>query len=135
MAHFAELDHDNIVQRVLVVSNGDLIDFNGNESEEMGIAYLETLLPGSGPWVQTSYNSNFRIRYAGPGMKYYEKHDGFGWPSPPDEFPSWVLNEVTLDWEPPVPMPSVEPQENHYWAWDESTVSWVETEILAPPSA
>lgn len=126
MAHFAELDENGIVRRVIVVGNGNIVDQNGNESEALGVAYIKEILPESGPWIQTSYNHNFRIRYAGIGMKYYEEYDGFGWPEPPTEFPSWVLNTTTLEWEPPIPMPNVSPQENHYWSWDEPTVSWVE---------
>lgn len=132
MAHFAELNEKNIVQRVLVVGNGDIIDENGDEREELGVAYLLNLFPGSGPWVQTSYNHNFRVRYAGPGMKYYEEYDGFGWPRPPEEFPSWVLNTETLDWEPPFPMP--EPVEGYYWTWDEETISWQQVEIPSTPA-
>jgi len=133
MAHFAELDQNNIVQRVIVVGNGDLLDENGEESEQLGIDFLNELLPDSGPWIQTSYNHNFRIRYAGPGMKYYEEYDGFGWPTPPEEFPSWILNTETLDWEPPVPFPTGDPGEGFFWVWDEDSISWVAVKFPDPP--
>ena len=58
MAHFAELDESNIVQRVVVIGNEMILDENGEEDETLGDAYLRDLLPGSGPWLQTSYNGN-----------------------------------------------------------------------------
>ena len=66
MAHFAELDADNVVLRVIVVNN-EVITENGEEKEQIGIDFL-TNLYGGGIWKQTSYNNNFRKRYAGKGM-------------------------------------------------------------------
>lgn len=133
MAHFAELDSNSIVTRVLVVDNFNILDSEGNESEEVGIDFLRSVFPDSGDWVQTSYNGNFRIRYAGIGMKYYEEYDGFGHPAPPGDNPSWVLNTTTLEWEPPTPMPTEEATEGHFWSWDEPSVSWIETPFAPPP--
>lgn len=132
MAHFAELDEDDIVIRVLVVRNEDILDEQGEESEEAGIAHLLSILPESGPWVQTSYNDNFRVRYAGIGMRYYRDHDGFGEPGPPEDFPSWVLDEQSLTYVPPQPMPVEPAPDAHLWAWDEPTTSWVAQEIPPP---
>ena len=67
MAHFAELDENNIVKRVIVVNNSDCCNENGEEKEEIGIAFCERLF-GGGRWVQTSYNNNFRNRFAGKGF-------------------------------------------------------------------
>ena len=75
MAHFAELDENNIVLRVIVVDNNDCKDENGNESEAVGIAFCQNLL--GGVWKQTSYNNNFRQKYAGIGYYYNEELDAF----------------------------------------------------------
>ena len=80
MAHYAELDTNNIVQRVLVVSN-DVTHVDGVEDEALGATFLADLLPGSGRWVQTSYNGNIRGRYAGIGYTYDRVRDEF---VPPD---------------------------------------------------
>ena len=129
MAHFAELDADNAVQRVLVVANSDIMD-GDVESESVGQAFLEALLPGSGPWVQCSYNNNFRGRYANPGFIYYPGDDVFA-PSP--QFPSWVLDVETGSWSAPVAIPDdtktgPDDDEGKIYYWDEPSVSWVETD-------
>lgn len=76
MAHFAELDEHNEVLRVIVVDN-TVTHVDGVEDEQLGIGYLDDLFPGSGTWVQTSYNNNMRERYAGPGMTYDPVLDEF----------------------------------------------------------
>ena len=75
MAHFAELDANNVVLRVVVVANKDTADANGVEKEHIGAAFLERLLGGT--WVQTSYNGNMRGKYAGIGDKYDPIADEF----------------------------------------------------------
>lgn len=75
MAHFAELDENNIVKRVIVVDNADILDENGNESEAVGQQFC--LQFGPGPWVQTSYNGNFRGRFAGTTFIYDPVADVF----------------------------------------------------------
>ena len=75
MAHFAEIDSDNVVLRVIVVSNDDIKDSNGVEQESIGKAFCNSLLGGS--WVQTSYNGNFRGTYAGIGYTYDSANDVF----------------------------------------------------------
>ena len=52
MAHFAQLDDNNIVTQVIVVGNGELLDENGVEQEIKGIAFCQSLLGGN--WKQTS---------------------------------------------------------------------------------
>ena len=69
MAHFAELDANNVVLRVIVVDNKDTSDVNGVEKEYIGAAFCEKLFGGT--WKQTSYNGNFRKNYAGIGYTYY----------------------------------------------------------------
>lgn len=76
MAHFAELDENNTVINVIVVSNDDCLDADGNESELIGIDFLENLF-GHRRWVQTSYNGNIRGKYAGIGDTYDKKKNKF----------------------------------------------------------
>jgi len=116
MAHFAQLDENNVVTQVIVVDNKDTSDVFGVEKEHIGAAFCEKLLGGR--WVRTSYNSNFRKRYAGIGMTHNEELDAFIGPKP---FASWVLNNETADWEAPTPMPA-----EGRWEWDEGTTSWKE---------
>ena len=97
MAHFAELDENNIVLRVIVVANEDTADENGNEVEALGIAFCENLLGGT--WIQTSYNDNIRKQYAGIGSTYDPALDIFIAPQPG---PDWVLDE-NHDWQPAEP--------------------------------
>lgn len=117
MAHFAEIDENNVVQRVIVVANKDTADANGNEVESIGVAFCQRLLGGN--WKQTSYNANFRKNYAGIGYTYDVGIDAF---VPLKPYPSWVLNSNTAQWEAPVPMP----QDGKMYSWDEATQSWVE---------
>jgi len=75
MAHFAELDENNNVLRVIVVSNDDCLDQNGNENEVIGALFCHKLLGGK--WIQTSYNGNIRGKYAAIGDYYDEATDTF----------------------------------------------------------
>lgn len=117
MAHFARLTDDNIVELVVVISNEDILD-NGVESEALGVDVARRVV-GPGRYLQTSYNGNMRRRFAGIGFTYDEAHDAFVGPSP---FPSWVLDEATLDWVAPVPTPD---DATMLWAWDEQAQQWV----------
>ena len=116
MAHFAQLDDNNVVTQVIVVANEELLD-NGVESESKGVAFCQSLLGGN--WKQTSYNGNIRKRYAGIGYTYDADKDVFIAPQP---YPSWVLDENT-DWQPPVPMPV---EEGKFFAWFEPNREWIE---------
>jgi hypothetical protein len=121
MAHFAQLDENNVVQQVIVVSNNELLDANGQEREELGVAFCQRLFGGN--WKQTSYNHNMRKRYAGIGYTYNAELDAF---VPPKPYASWVLNNTEANWEAPVPLPSDagqgEPPKNYIW--NEETTSW-----------
>ena len=114
MAHFAELNNDNVVIRVLVVRDEDTLDSNGNESEDVGIRYCQTLFNGN--WVQTSYNNSIRRKYAEIGGSYDESANVFISNKP---YPSWNLNENS-DWEAPHDAPS----DDNLYRWDESMVDW-----------
>ena len=70
MAHFAQLDSNNVVTQVIVVSNDDISDSNGTESENIGVAFCQKLIGAETNWKQTSYNANMRGNYAGIGMTY-----------------------------------------------------------------
>lgn len=116
MAHFAELDANNTVLRVIVVHNNELMDENGVEQEQLGIQFCQNLLGGT--WKQTSYNAKFRKKYAGIGFVYDEQRDAF---IPPKPFASWVLDETSCNWVAPVPRP----EGDEPYSWDEETVSWI----------
>lgn len=116
MAHFAEIDNNSIVTRVIVISNEVMKDPSGNENEQLGREFCTQLLGGN--WIQTSYNANFRKNYAGIGYTYDVVLDAF---IPPKPYPSWLLNTNTCQWEAPVPYPG----DGNDYTWDEATQSWV----------
>ena len=116
MAHFAQLDENNVVTQVIVVANEELLD-NGVESEAKGIEFCKKLLGGN--WKQTSYNKNIRKNYAGIGYIYDATRDVFYEQQP---YPSWVLNETTCIWEAPISYPTNDKR----YSWDEEIKSWVE---------
>ena len=116
MAHFAQLEN-NIVKQVIVVANQDILDENGQESEQKGIDFCSNLLGGT--WKQTSYNGNIRKNYAGVGYTYDEGRDAFIAPKP---FASWLLDETTAQWKSPVDYPT----DDKKYTWDENTTSWKE---------
>jgi len=118
MAHFAQLDENNVVTQVIVVANNELL-LDGVENETKGIDFCKSLLGDDTRWVQTSYNGNIRKNYAGIGYTYDPVADHFFAPQP---FPSWVLND-DAKWQAPTPMPV---EEGKFFAWDEPTLSWVE---------
>lgn len=117
MAHFAQLDENNVVTQVIVVSNNDC-QINGVETEEAGIVFCKSLFGPTTKWKQTSYNGNIRKNYAGIGYTYDAGRDAF---IPPQPFPSWLLNEATCRWEAPVAMPL----DGELYRWDEDTLSWI----------
>lgn len=121
MAHFAEIDENNIVTRVLVV---------GDDQEDRGQEFLADDLGLGGTWKKTSYNTQggvhtlggtpFRKNYAGIGYSYDETMDAF---IPPKPFASWLLNEDTCNWEAPTTMPV---EEGKFFRWNEEIVNWEE---------
>lgn len=121
MAHFAELDNNNKVLRVVIVPNGDIIDSNGQENEEIGILKCKDIYGENTHWVQTSYNGNFRKCYAGEGYDYDQVKDTF---IPIKPYPSWVFDEVSWSWKPPIDPPIYDPSGPNY-QWDEETSSWI----------
>jgi hypothetical protein len=108
MAHFCQIDENNVVIQVVTVPN---------EQENRGEEYLSVDLGLGGRWIQTSYNNNIRNVYAGIGFTYNENLDIFISPKP---FPSWVLNSEGY-WESPIPRPS---DPNKVYRWDEDNQEW-----------
>jgi len=120
MAHFAEIDENSVVQRVLVVPD---------EQEHRGQEYLASDLSMAGRWLRCSYNTHggihtfdqeksFRKNYPGPGYTYDIQRDAF---IPPSPYPSWLLNEETCLWDPPVPYPD----DGQTHTWDEDNQQWI----------
>ena len=119
MAHWAEIDSDNIVTRVLVVA----------DDKEDGQKFLAEDLGLGGTWKKTSYNTQggvhanggtpYRKNFAGVGYKYDAAKDAF---IPPKPFASWTLNATSCLWEAPTPMPT----DDKRYVWDEPTTSWKE---------
>ena len=118
MAHFAEIDENGIVLRVLVVDNAQ---------ESNGQDFLANTLGLGGTWVKTSYNtvggvhSNggtpLRKNYAGIGYTYDSDRDAF---IPPKPFASWTLDEDSCLWDAPVAYPT----DGAMYTWNEETTSW-----------
>jgi len=103
MAHFAEIDSNNVVTRVLV--------FNDTYTDSDCSALL------GGDWIQTSYNNNIRKNFAGIGYTYDSNLDAFISPKP---YNSWVLDTETCKWESPIEQP-----EGNY-TWNEENLNWEE---------
>lgn len=118
MAHFAQLDENNVVTQVIVVHNNELMH-EGVEQEAKGVAFCQSLFGAQTNWKQTSYNGNMRKNYAGIGYTYDAGRDAFIALQP---HASWVLDEATCQWNAPV----VYPQDGKIYRWDEPTVSWME---------
>jgi len=124
MAHFAQLDENNVVINVIVVADDDCSDDDGVESEAVGVSFCQSLLGQDTIWKQTSYNGNIRKNYASVGFTYDEAKDAF---IPPQPYISWTLDEDSCVWEPPVALP----MDGNLYNWDEdayqadNTQGWV----------
>lgn len=115
MAHFAQIDENNIVINVLAVPD---------EEQHRGQEYLANNLGLGGRWIQTSYNNNIRNMFAGVGYTYNEELDIF---LPPKPYPSWVVDSVKKEWVAPVARPQEE--QGTALIWMEETQEW-KREIL-----
>ena len=138
MAHFAELNENNEVLKVIVVDNNDTSNSDGEEIELIGISFLKGLFGFDTKWKQTSYNGNFRVRYAGVGYSYDETLNAF---VPPKPYDSWIINSTTADWEAPITQPELtqEQEDSGYlYYWDETayqqdnTTGWILTQSSQP---
>lgn len=118
MAHFARINENNIVQQVIVVDDAVLADpSTGEETEALGVEYLNSLNIGEGTWLQTSYTGSIRGKFAGIGMVYLPDLDVFALPQP---YTSWAFNPQSNEWEAPIPRP----HEPYPFLWDEASTSW-----------
>jgi hypothetical protein len=126
MAHFAELSQANIVLRVVVIDNNDVIANGGDQSATAEKA-VEQIVPFSKwgvKWVQTSYNNNFRKQYAGIGYTFDSVKNKFIAPQP---FASWSL-DANDDWQAPVAYPTVltyGDNVKYFISWDEAGQRWI----------
>ena len=118
MAHFAKVENGIVTQVIVAKSE-----------------WIQTFVDTSpGEWIQTSYNTYggvhknggtpLRKNYAGIGYTYDQQRDAF---IPPKPYPSWILDEQSCLWEPPVAMPS----DGKMYRWDEDSQNWVEVEPAA----
>lgn len=131
MAHFSKINENNFVTNVIVISNDDEKNAEKFISEELGL---------DGVWIKTSYNTRrgihydpntnqpsedqskaFRKNYGTIGYYFDKQKDAF---IPPKPFESWILNEETCWWEPPIPRP-----EEGIWIWNEEIQNWEEVNI------
>jgi len=110
MAHFAEINQNFIVTRVLVIDNS---------LENIGQEFLSDNLALGGTWIQTSYNANFRKNFAAIDYIYDVERDAF---IPPKPFSSWILEEQTCQWKSPVK----KPDDGKIYVWNEESLSWIE---------
>jgi len=129
--HFAELDDNNTVLSVIVISNNDLIDKKtGERHESLGDALCKKLTGSKNRWIETCYHGSIRKNYAGLGYTYDEELDAF---IPPKRYESWVLNKETALWESPLgPAPERTQEEKnarYLYIWNETLREWV----LTPP--
>jgi hypothetical protein len=127
MAHFAELDENNIVLRVIV---GVDYPYDGEAIYQNETGKI---------WKRTSYNTHggvhflsgtpFRKNYAGIGYTYDSQRNAF---IPPKPYNSWTLNEDTCLWQPPV----AQPVDDNMYEWDEESLSWrmMTWQLPTPPS-
>jgi len=125
MAHFAEIDSNNKVLRVLVACNIDVANNGGDQSEQAAENFKKVapLSENGVKWVQTSYNSNFKKRYASMGGTYDPIKNIFIEPQP---YSSWTLNS-SGDWEPPSNFPTIVTYGDnvpYLINWDEDSLNW-----------
>ena len=129
MAHFAQLDSNNVVTQVIVVGNDDTSDSNGTETESIGVAFCQKLLGADTNWKQTSYNSNMRGNYAGIGYTYMENVATLGVGSTDvfisqQPYASWSISTTEAVWVSPLGaapgLTTSQVDAGSYYTWDES---------------
>jgi hypothetical protein len=138
MAHYALIDENHIVVQVIAGIDENVVqqDLDGTHVGGSSEAWEEFY--SSRPWFQglickrTSYNTSggvhslggtpFRKNYAGIGYTYDEARDAF---IPPQTYPSWILEEETCQWIPPISFP----EDGKKYVWNENNQSWEEVEL------
>lgn len=137
MGHFAEIDSNNVVIRVLKACNQDIANNGGEQSEQAGEHFgkIAGYSNNGVKWVQTSYNNNFRKKFAGVGDTYDAVKDIFWNENSP--YPSWILDS-NYDWQPPISKPL-----KNTWGlnnaplvarWSEEKLNWVANGYQIEPS-
>ena len=121
MAHFAELDNNNKVLRVIVVGNDCVPSDEHVDGETWCVNFFK-----SGTWKQTSYNHNFRKQYAGTGFTYDAAKNKFISPQP---YTSWAL-DANDDWQAPVTYPT--DTTDKFISWNEENLKWTTTDNSDP---
>jgi len=116
MAHYAFLDENYIVTEVIVGKNETNFDWERYYGDIRGQLCKRTSYNTTGG-VHKEGGTPFRKNYAGIGYKYDTKRDAF---IPPQPYPSWILNETTCIYEPPVPHPT----DGKTYSWNEQSQSW-----------
>ena len=148
MAHFAQLNSDNVVTNIIVINNDDIVDVSGIETEEIGIALCQKYCGAGTKWKQTSFNNKIRGNYAGIGHTYIENAATLGVGSTDifieqQPFPSWTIGIQTASWYSPLgPEPGLTTSQfndGYYYKWDEigyqadtnnpKTVGWALTNV------
>ena len=114
MAHWAEVDENNLVLRVVV---------GNNDSDDEGYGWIVNTLGGR--WIQTSFTGSRWKNYAGKGFTFDENRDAF---IPPQPYASWVLDEATCQWVAPIDYPA----DGGQYVWDETYTDWVEVQDETP---
>lgn len=128
MASYARVNQNNVVTYVTSIPDEMITDINGNQHEDWAYKHLYETIPDSlsDKWVQTSYDNEFRVRYAGLGFSYNKDLNAF---IPIKPYNSWVLDENIADWQSPVgPAPQLTQQDiddGLAYVWDEDTLEWV----------
>lgn len=124
MAHYAFLDENNIVTEVIMgIDEGvDGIDWEVHYGNFRGQTCKRTSYNTRGG-IHLEGKTPYRKNYACIGFTYDEKRDAF---IPPQPYASWILNESTADWQPPIPRPSNEETETEfiYYEWNEENLNW-----------
>ena len=127
MAHFAELDDNNVVTRVVVVGNDCVPSDEHIDGETWCVNFFKT--PN---WKQTSYGNNFRKQYAGIGYTYDAAKNKFISPKP---YTSWAL-DANDDWKAPVTFPTIttygDPEKPYMISWNEAGQKWTATDPEDP---
>lgn len=116
--HFAHVV-DGVVHMVVMYQACECSGTCGVDCEQEAAEYLQTIVEGT--WIQTWIDGGPRVHYAHVEGTYDPDRDAF---IPPQTYPSWLLNDTTLVWEPPVPHPTNFVTSG--WVWDEDSLAWVE---------
>ena len=126
MAYFAKIEN-NTVTEVISINNDVLNEPNLHfpDTEPIGQYFIKNILMFDGLWKQTSYNGNFRKRYAGIGYTYNSVLDVF---IPKKRYPSWVINTETCDWQAPISYPN----DGYNYYWDEEKQEWIRVNLSQP---